>query len=107
MRLVRAVNMNAATPMWHDDPMGKATDEQLAGIRRAVARLEAAEGALEAAREELADEIAAALNGGVRPVDVEAEVPYKREHIRRIARERGVAPLRPPTVKAIRSTTAD
>jgi CO/xanthine dehydrogenase FAD-binding subunit len=72
----------------------KATDQQLEGIRRAVARLKAAEEELEAARADLAREIGDALKDGVRPVDVEDEVPYKREHIRRIAREQGVPPSR-------------
>jgi len=80
----------------------KATDEQLEGVRRAVARLKSAEDELDAARADLAKEIGDALKGGVRPVDLEDEVPYKREHIRRIAREQGVPPLREPTVTSIR-----
>ena len=104
MRVVRKANMDVARLMWQHVGMGKATDDQLAGIRSAVARLNAAEAELEAARAKLAREIGDALKNGVRPVDVEDEVPYKREHIRRIAREQGVPPLRPPTATSHRST---
>ena len=104
MRVVRKANMDVALLLWHHADMGKATNGQLAGIRKAVTRLKKAETEFDAARADLAKEIADALNGGVRPVDIEPEVPYKREHIRRIAREQGVAPLRPPTVTSIRST---
>lgn len=107
MRVVRKANMDVAHLMWHYVDMGKATDEQLAGIRRAAARLKAADDELEAARADLAKEIGDAIKAGVRPTDVEGEVPYKREHIRRIAREQGVPPLRPPTATAIRSTTRE
>jgi hypothetical protein len=100
--------MEVAKRMWHHAVMAtKATADQLAGIRRAVARLRTAEAEIEAARAELAREIGDALKSGVRPVDIEDEVPYKREHIRRIAREQGVPPLRPPTATSIRSTVAE
>ncbi len=93
--------------MWHHAGMGKATDGQLAGVRAAVKRLDAAEDALSAARAELAREIAEAIRNGVRPVDLEDEVPYKREHIRRIARAQGLPPLRPPTATSIRSAVVE
>lgn len=104
MRVVRQASMEVAHLMWHHAGMAKATGEQLEGIRNAVARLRAAESELEDARANLAKEIGDAMKAGVRPVDVEDEVPYKREHIRRIAREQGVPPLRPPTATSIRST---
>lgn len=104
-RVIRPADMDVARSMWqHAGMAAKATDQQLEGIRRAVARLKAAEAEIEAARADLAGEIGKALKGGVRPVDVEDEVPYKREHIRRIAREQGVPPLRPPTATVSRST---
>ena len=102
-RVIRPANMEVAHSMWQHAVMpAKATDEQLEGVRRAVARLKSAEDELDAARADLAKEIGDALKGGVRPVDLEDEVPYKREHIRRIAREQGVPPLREPTVTSIR-----
>lgn len=109
MRVVRKANLDVAPLMWHDWDMAKpkATDEDLAGIRRAVARVKEASDELDAARADLAREIGDAMKAGVRPTDIEPEVPFKREHIRRIAREQGVPPLRPPTVTAIRSTVRD
>jgi hypothetical protein len=107
MRVIRKAHVDVAHQMWHHSDMGKATDDQLAAIRAAVVRLEAAEAELEAARTVLAKEIGDALKDGVRPVDVEDEVPYKREHIRRIGRAQGVPPLKPPTTTSIRKRPAD
>jgi hypothetical protein len=49
----------------------------------------------------LADAIVYALNSGVRPRDVDAVVPYDRNHIRRIAKRAGVPARREPTVERI------
>jgi hypothetical protein len=106
MRVIRKANVDVAHQMWHHSDMGKATDEQLAGIRAAVVRLEAAEVEIEAARTALAKEIGDALKNNVRPVDIEDEVPYKREHIRRIGRAQGAPPLRPPTATSIQKQPA-
>lgn len=75
--------------------------EQMARVRAAVKKLARAEHATTAARDELGDAIAAALLAGVRPTQLEREVPYNREHIRRIARAHDVPPLREPTVMRI------
>jgi hypothetical protein len=48
--------------------------------------------------EALAQAIVEALNAGWRPSQVEAAVPYDRNHVRRIAKARGVAARRAPTV---------
>lgn len=77
-------------------------DPRLEPVRRAVAKMEAAEQALSAARADLATEIVAALNAGVRPVALKAVTPYSQDYLRKIAREAGVEPLRPPTVTSIR-----
>lgn len=53
----------------------------------------------EAERTTLADAIVAALRAGWRPSEVDAEVPYDRNHVRRIAKAAGVPPLREPTVQ--------
>jgi hypothetical protein len=69
---------------------------------RALKRLRAAAVAVrahEAQVEELAEAIVEALTvGGLRPSEVDAEVPYDRNHVRRIAKARGVPPLRESTV---------
>jgi hypothetical protein len=91
--------------MWHDQFM--TSDERLTPVREAVRRLRRAEKALDGARAALGQAIADALNAGVRPVNVEPEVPYKREHIRRIARDHGVAPLREPTVVSKKAAGED
>lgn len=67
-------------------------------VQAAEAKRLRAEKAVEAARDELAQALADAINGGVRPVDLEPLVEYKREHIRRIARAKGAVPLRESTV---------
>lgn len=67
-------------------------------VRAAVKKLARSEKATKDARDELGEAIAAALLAGVRPTDLEAEVPYNREHIRRIARAHDVPPLREATV---------
>lgn len=69
---------------------------------RALTRLRAAAARVkqhEAEREELADAIVEALTaGGLRPSEVDREVPYDRNHVRRIAKAAGVPPLRESTV---------
>lgn len=77
-------------------------DPRLEPVRRAVKALEAAEQALKEARASLATEIVAALNAGVRPVALKGVTPYSQDYLRKIAREAGVEPLRPPTVTSIR-----
>jgi len=77
-------------------------DPRLKPVRRAVATMEAAEQALKDARAALASEIVAALNAGVRPVALKDVTPYSQDYLRKIAREAGVEPLRPPTVTSIR-----
>jgi hypothetical protein len=82
-----------ASSMWH--PFLVTTGETgLTKIREALKRLELADAELLAAREALADEIAEAVRTGTRPTDVEREVPYTREHIRRIVRSRDVPAAR-------------
>lgn len=76
----------------------------MAKVRDAVTRLNSADEQLKEAREALGEAIADALRAGVRPTDLEREVPYKREHIRRIARAAGVPPLREPTVVSKRKS---
>lgn len=49
-------------------------------------------------RQELAEAIVAALRAGWRPSEVDSEVPYDRNHVRRIAKAAGVPPLRESTV---------
>lgn len=68
---------------------------------KAMSRLEAAAARVanhEAEREELAKAIVEALLAGARPSEVDAKVPYDRNHIRRIAKAAGVPPLRESTV---------
>lgn len=69
---------------------------------RALTRLRAAAARVrqhEDEREELAAAIVEALTtGGMRPNEVDKEVPYDRNHIRRIAKAAGVPPLRESTV---------
>ena len=77
-------------------------DPRLKPVRRAVATMEAAEQALKDARAALASEIVAALNAGVRPVALKDVTPHSQDYLRKIAREAGVEPLRPPTVTSIR-----
>ena len=74
------------------------TDELLARVRAAEAKLIRQEKATDAARDELAQALTDAIVGGVRPVDLEPLVRYKREHIRRITRARGAPRLKEPTV---------
>lgn len=77
-------------------------DPRLLPVRRAVEAMEAAEEMLKQARADLAAEIVAALNAGVRPVALKEVTPYSQDYLRKIAREAGVEPLRPPTVTSIR-----
>lgn len=70
-------------------------------------RLEAAAAAVrehDAQREELADAIVEALTAGWRPSQVEAKVPYDRNHVRKIAKDRGVPGRRPPTVGPLKKS---
>lgn len=75
-----------------------ASDETVARLRAAVRTKNRAEEAAEKARKALAAVIAEAMREGMRPVDVVKETSYTREHIRRIAREKDVPPLREATV---------
>ena len=81
------------------DPMGR--------VRAAVKKLARAEKATKDARDELGAAIAAALIAGIRPTDLEPEVPYNREHIRRLARAHGAPPLREATVVSKRKAEGD
>ncbi|WP_319595811.1 hypothetical protein [Streptomyces sp. ID05-04B] len=79
-----------------------ASEETVSRLRAAVRAKNRAEVAAEKARAELAAAIAGALRDGMRPVEVIKETDYTREHIRRIARDHDVPPLREATVTAIR-----
>lgn len=50
-------------------------------------------------RTELAAAIVEALKANIRPRDIHKEVPYDRNHVRRIAKAAGLPPLREPTVQ--------
>lgn len=74
-----------------EDPRAKS----LARLRKAAAAVRKHE----AEREELAAAIVEALTaGGFRPSEVDAEVPYDRNHVRRIAKAAGVPARRESTV---------
>jgi len=75
-----------------------ATEETEARLRQAVRAKARTETAADKARAALADAIADALREGMQPRDVVKETGYTREHIRRIAREHDVPPLREATV---------
>lgn len=77
-------------------------DPRLEPVRRAAEAMEAAEQALTQARKNLAAEIVTALQAGARPVAIKAVTPYSQDYLRKIARDAGVEPLRPPTVTSIR-----
>lgn len=67
-----------------------------------MTRLRAAAAAVrnhEDEKKALAEAIVEALRAGWRPSEVDAEVPYDRNHIRRIAKAAGVPALREPTVR--------
>lgn len=70
------------------------TEETVASLRKAVRAKTRAEAAADKARTELADAIADALREGMKPTDVVKATGYTREHVRRIAREHGVEPIR-------------
>jgi hypothetical protein len=72
-------------------------DEAMTRLRAAAARVSQHE----AERLELAAAIVEALNAGARPSEVDAEVPYDRNHIRRIAKAAGVPARRDTTVMPI------
>ena len=93
-----------ASQMWdHSCMSATSDDERLEGVRRANLALKRAEATVAKRRAELGEAIAQALNEGARPRDIlEIEgLKYSREHLRRIAREHDVAPLKPPTVQRI------
>lgn len=87
--------------MW-DYAVMPASEETVSRLRAAVRAKNRAEAAAEKARAELATAIADALRDSMRPVDLVKETGYTREHIRRIAREHDVPPLREATVTAIK-----
>lgn len=95
-----------ATPMW-DHAVMPASEETVNRLRAAVRAKGRAEAAAEKARAELASAIADALRDGMRPVELVKETEYTREHIRRIAREHDVPPLKEATVTAIRKRDAE
>jgi hypothetical protein len=86
-----------ATSVW-ETPAMTDKDDAMDKVRAAVKKLGRATKAIDGARDELGQAIAAALIAGVRPTDLEPEVPYNREHIRRLARAHGAPPLRESTV---------
>lgn len=67
-------------------------------LRRAANRYRRTVATLEHDRDELHAAIVAALNAGIRPRDVVAVTGLTGEHVRRIAREHDVPPLREATV---------
>lgn len=87
--------------MW-DYAVMPASEETVSRLRAAVRAKSRAEDAAEKARAALASAIADALRDGMRPVDVVKETEYTREHVRRIARDHDVPPLKEATVTAIR-----
>ncbi len=82
-----------------------ASEETVTALRRAVRAKKRAEKAVEDARNALAAAIADALRDGMKPTDAVKETGYTREHIRRIAREHHVPPLREATVVSKRAAT--
>lgn len=88
--------------MW-DHAFMPASEETLNRLRAAVRAKTRAEAAADKARASLATAIADALKDGMRPADAVKETKYTREHIRRIAREHDVPPLREATVTSIRT----
>lgn len=70
------------------------TDAEKAEAMTRLRKASAAVREHEDERSELAAAIVAALLAGWRPVEVDAEVPYDRNHIRRIAKAAGVPALR-------------
>jgi hypothetical protein len=102
-RHVRAI-LDTRLPMCDHPNVAKTDpdDPRLEPVRRAVEAMDAAEQALKDARAYLANEIVTALKAGVRPVALKEATPYSQDYLRKIAREAGVEPLRPPTVTSIR-----
>jgi hypothetical protein len=86
--------------MWDDFAMDP--EEAVTRLRNAVRRYKRATDAADRARTELGDLIAEAITAGVKPRDVVVETGFTAEHIRRLARQRGVEPLREPTVTSKR-----
>jgi hypothetical protein len=70
-------------------------ERAMAELRAAVAEFDRCQDV----RDRLHQAIASALRAGNRPRDVTKEVPYDRNHVRRIADAAGVPALREPTVK--------
>jgi hypothetical protein len=72
--------------------------EALDRLRKAAARVRKHE----QERAELVGAIVFALtDGGLRPSEVDAEVPYDRNHVRRIAKAAGVEARRKTTVRSL------
>lgn len=92
--------------MWDHSGM-EPTEEAVNRLRDAVRRYKRATDTADRARTELGDLIAAAITAGVKPRDVVAETGFTAEHIRRLARARGVEPLREPTVTSRRKAQPD
>ncbi|MFC7219244.1 hypothetical protein ACFQLX_13860 [Streptomyces polyrhachis] len=72
-------------------------EEPVVRLQAATFRYERAKKATDEARGDLHSAIAAALRAGLKPRAVSVETGLTPEHIRRIAREHGVPPLREPT----------
>jgi hypothetical protein len=70
-------------------------EEAVTRLEQAVEAKKLAEAAT---RDAFEDAVAEALTAGVAPKTVAEMTDYSRETIRRIARKKGVAPLREPTV---------
>jgi hypothetical protein len=84
----------------YDPDTEAATYAELDGL---TADYRTAEQQLEAAREALRASIVVHLREGHAPPGKVAEhTPYDRNHVARIAREGGVPPQRPPTVRSIK-----
>lgn len=90
-----------AIPMWDYAAM-PASEDTVNRLRSAVRAKNRAEAAADKARTALASVIADALRDGMRPADVVTETKYTREHVRRIARDHDVPPLREATVTSLR-----
>ncbi|MGW0904986.1 hypothetical protein [Streptomyces sp. NPDC002853] len=94
--------------MWDDRPM---TDEERAREEAALKELDALTSAYkkaDAAREKARDALHSAIvkhlmERNARPGQVADHSPYDRNHIRRIANEAGVPPLRERTVRSAKA----
>lgn len=102
--------------MWHGALMAKTktrTPEELSAIaelEELTRKYEAAERALDQAREAATEGIVRVLKAKtLGPSDVSRYGPFERQHVGRIAKAAGIPPLRKPTVptKAERGASAE